>query len=96
MNEVLATEASSFGTTAAARGGITPIVCNHKKYCERRLSPTPCQDTYFLVDQPQECLKKLRKYPHQYVTAPDSSCGHFKWEIYTSKEYGQDSWKIEH
>lgn len=42
-DEVITTEASSYGTTAAARTGITPIVCNHHKYCMRRLSPTPCQ-----------------------------------------------------
>ena len=42
-SEVITSEASSYGTTAAARTSKSAIVCNHHKFCFRRLSPTPCQ-----------------------------------------------------
>jgi len=86
-NEVITTEASSYGTTAAARNGRIPIVCNHHKYCMRRLTPTPCQDTYWLQDQPQECLTKLARFPHEFLTSPESSCGYYKLAIYQSAEF---------
>eukprot|EP01116_Phalansterium_solitarium_P019912 TRINITY_DN5728_c0_g3_i1.p1 TRINITY_DN5728_c0_g3~~TRINITY_DN5728_c0_g3_i1.p1 ORF type:complete len:508 (+),score=177.98 TRINITY_DN5728_c0_g3_i1:98-1621(+) len=91
-NEVVTTEVSSYGTVAAARSGLYPIYCTHHKFCARRLLPTPCQDTHFLPDQPQDCLKQLRSKPHQFVTAVDSSCGYFKWQIYSSDEYHKDDW----
>jgi len=93
-DEVVTTEASSYGTTAAARTGIDPIVCNHEKFCSRRLSPTPCQDTPFPAEQPMSCLAETRKYPHQFMTSPDASCGHYKLSIYNSPQFGQDSWQI--
>eukprot|EP01116_Phalansterium_solitarium_P024205 TRINITY_DN879_c0_g2_i1.p1 TRINITY_DN879_c0_g2~~TRINITY_DN879_c0_g2_i1.p1 ORF type:complete len:480 (+),score=146.26 TRINITY_DN879_c0_g2_i1:128-1567(+) len=95
-DDVITTEASSYGTVAAARSGIYPIFCTHHKFCARRMLPTPCQDTKWVGhEQPFECLKQLRKFPHQFMTAVDSSCSHFKRAIYDSKEYqAGGTWKI--
>jgi len=94
-DEVVSTEASSYGTTAAARAGKYPVVCTHHKFCFRRLSQTPCQDTQFLPDQPMECLKNFTdRKPHQLFTSPENSCGYFKWQIYTSPEFQSDNWNI--
>lgn len=90
-DDVVTTEASSYGTTAAARTGLFPIVCNHHKFCFRRLSPTPCQDTPFLYEQPDPCLLQKRKYAHQFLTAPDNSCGYYKMLIYQSEEYQSEN-----
>jgi len=90
--EVITTEASSYGITAGCRTGRFPIVCTHNKFCFRRLSQTPCQDTPFLPDQPEDCLLHKKKKLHQFLTSPENSCGYFKWQIYTSPEYHQDSW----
>ncbi len=60
----------------------------------RRLSPTPCADTPFYVEQPLDCLAEIRDWPHQYLTAPDNSCGFYKHYVYTSAEYHADSWNI--
>jgi len=91
-DEVITTEASSYGTVAAARSGKYPIVCNHDKYCMRRLSQTPCQDTQFLPVQPLDCLKNISRHPHQYLTAPESSCGYYKNAIYSSSFHHSDTW----
>jgi len=98
-NDIITTEASSYGTTAAARSGISSVVCTHHKYCFRRLSSTPCQDTPFLVDQPgyegMECLKKEnRTFPHQFLTSPESSCAFYKHHIYISPQYKAEKWDI--
>jgi hypothetical protein len=49
-------------------------------------------DTKFNVEQPMECLKAVRKFPHQYMTSPENSCGHYKWMIYNSPQHRADSW----
>lgn len=105
-DEVVTTEASSYGLTgtsyrmlfskdvAAARTGLFPIVCNHNKFCLRRLSQTPCQDTPFVHEQPPDCLLHNRTRLHQFMTSPENSCGYFKWQIYTSPEFHNDKWNI--
>eukprot|EP01114_Cavostelium_apophysatum_P007545 TRINITY_DN1965_c0_g1_i1.p1 TRINITY_DN1965_c0_g1~~TRINITY_DN1965_c0_g1_i1.p1 ORF type:complete len:472 (-),score=94.78 TRINITY_DN1965_c0_g1_i1:8-1423(-) len=93
-DDVVTTEASSYGTTAGARTGLWPVVCTHQKFCFRRLTQTPCQDTQFLAEQPVECLLKERKHPHQFLSSPENSCGYFKYQIYTSPEFSKDSWNL--
>eukprot|EP01116_Phalansterium_solitarium_P016520 TRINITY_DN3850_c0_g3_i1.p1 TRINITY_DN3850_c0_g3~~TRINITY_DN3850_c0_g3_i1.p1 ORF type:complete len:485 (-),score=191.66 TRINITY_DN3850_c0_g3_i1:281-1735(-) len=98
-DDLITTEVSSYGTVAAARSGIDAIVCNHKKFCMRRLSPSPCQDTNWLDYQPEDCLIKTRKHPWQFLTAVDSSCGFEKLWIYNqpqmdSKNKNPPPWKI--
>jgi len=93
-DEVITTEISSFGTTAAGRTGRHAIVCNQHKFCFRRMSDAPCQDTPFLVDQPLQCLQNLKKLPHQYITSVDASCGYYKWAKIRSDD-GQTYWKFD-
>jgi len=93
-DEVITTEASTYGTVAGVRTGKYPIVCNHQKFCHRRLSQTPCQDTPFLYEQPEKCIIPLRKKMHQYLSSPENSCGYFKFQIYMSPEYANDKWNI--
>lgn len=85
---------TSYGITAAVRTGMFPIICNHHKFCFRKLSQTPCQDTPFLAEQPEDCLVSKRKKIHQFLTSPENSCGYFKYQIYLSEEYREDKWQI--
>lgn len=42
-NELIVSEISSYGTNAAARTGLKPVVCTHERVCYRRLTSDPCQ-----------------------------------------------------
>jgi hypothetical protein len=86
-DDVITTELSSYGTTAAARGGIRSVVCNAHKFCHRRVTATPCQDTKFPVDQPQPCMNKWKSMPHHFMASPEQHCGYFKRELYMTKEW---------
>jgi hypothetical protein len=44
-NDIITTESSSYGITAAARTGLRAVVCNHGRFCARKLTPQPCQQT---------------------------------------------------
>jgi len=70
-NDILVTDFSSYGHVAAAKGGLTPVSCNHKQFCARRLSATPCQQTPYPI-QVHTCLQQLGGPIH--FLAPDMTC----------------------
>jgi len=48
-DDVIAQEPSSFALNAAARGGVVPVVCNHERFCMRKLTPQPCSSFPFTM-----------------------------------------------
>eukprot|EP01116_Phalansterium_solitarium_P019295 TRINITY_DN5331_c0_g1_i1.p1 TRINITY_DN5331_c0_g1~~TRINITY_DN5331_c0_g1_i1.p1 ORF type:complete len:485 (-),score=128.15 TRINITY_DN5331_c0_g1_i1:256-1710(-) len=53
-NDVVSSESSSYGTNAAARRGIVPVVCNSDRSCMRRITPQPCSYLPYPV-KPETC-----------------------------------------
>eukprot|EP01103_Thecamoeba_quadrilineata_P012286 TRINITY_DN3130_c0_g1_i1.p1 TRINITY_DN3130_c0_g1~~TRINITY_DN3130_c0_g1_i1.p1 ORF type:complete len:338 (+),score=75.26 TRINITY_DN3130_c0_g1_i1:468-1481(+) len=92
----ITTESSSYGTTAAARAGVAPVVCNHGRWCARRLTPQPCQQVPYLGAgesdypiMPPECLQDQSR---NWNTV-ESSCAFFEAIIRDDPRYERgDSW----
>jgi len=87
-DDVITTEVSTFGVTGAARGGIAPVVCNHGRFCSRKLSPHPCQQTPYRAGDdyhiyPPTCLNRER----QTFNSVESSCAFFGGIVVASKKY---------
>eukprot|EP01116_Phalansterium_solitarium_P009718 TRINITY_DN23991_c0_g1_i1.p1 TRINITY_DN23991_c0_g1~~TRINITY_DN23991_c0_g1_i1.p1 ORF type:complete len:479 (+),score=63.09 TRINITY_DN23991_c0_g1_i1:81-1517(+) len=74
-NDIVTTETSSYGTNAAARTGLTPVVCNHQWYCHRRLTPQPCAGHPYPVER-QKCVKNASSTFHRFSSV-ESHCGYF-------------------
>ncbi len=60
-DDLIVSEISSYGTNAAARTGITPVICNHERICYRRLTPEPCQDSPYPIRK-SPCPGKSNTY----------------------------------
>jgi len=77
-DDVITTECSTYGTTAAVRRGIIPVVCTHGRFCFRKLSAHPCQQTPARDDDEYHvhahfCLKdELQEF-----LSVESSCAYF-------------------
>eukprot|EP01116_Phalansterium_solitarium_P014121 TRINITY_DN31653_c0_g1_i1.p1 TRINITY_DN31653_c0_g1~~TRINITY_DN31653_c0_g1_i1.p1 ORF type:complete len:480 (-),score=86.32 TRINITY_DN31653_c0_g1_i1:69-1484(-) len=74
-DDVVTSESSSYGTNAAARTGIVPVVCNHARVCYRRLTPQPCSYNPFPTAR-EDCAKGLNSTMFRYASV-ESHCGFF-------------------
>eukprot|EP01103_Thecamoeba_quadrilineata_P002482 TRINITY_DN12435_c0_g1_i1.p1 TRINITY_DN12435_c0_g1~~TRINITY_DN12435_c0_g1_i1.p1 ORF type:complete len:511 (-),score=91.90 TRINITY_DN12435_c0_g1_i1:72-1604(-) len=93
--DIITTEGSTYGTSAAARAGIAPVVCNHARFCFRRLTPQPCQQVpYYLKEEDpnplniNECIDHV----HRQWSTVESSCGYFESIIRDDPRYKSGKW----
>jgi len=87
-DEIITTESSSYGVVAAARAGIYPVVCNHGRWCARKLTTEPCQQTPWFEDslypiQPHDCLRGQKNE----WNSVESSCAYFEAIIRQDAKY---------
>jgi len=72
-NDIITSDTSSFAVTAAARGGITPIMCNGNAFCVRKVS----------VEPPQPFPLEVTCNRTKMIPTVDNSAGWFSsyWDI---------------
>lgn len=82
-HDILTTDFSSYGQSAAAAGGLIPITCTHFDYCQRRLTaypgtqqPSPpkmhkCSDNQLLLYPAPDMSAAFLSHYYRFIEHPE-------------------------